>query len=252
MQLGVPKELHPGENRVPMTPGYGQETGATRRHGAHRGRHGRGSGYKDAEYRSRRRDGQRSRRPALQLRYAAAAAQAAVEEIAQMKRGCIHISYLDPFNEHDLVRAFAEAGVTAISMEMIPRSTRSQKMDALSSQANLAGYIMVMLAATHLPRIFPDDDDARGHAEAGQGVHHRRRCRRPAGHRHGQAPRRPGHGFRHALGGGRAGAVPRRQLPGDRSRRDRPDQGRLRQGADAGAGQKQRTHRPRSSPSPTW
>ena len=72
-----------------------------------------------------------------------------------MKRGCIHISYLDPFNEHALVRAFAEAGVTAISMEMIPRSTRSQKMDALSSQANLAGYVMVMLAAMRLPRIFP-------------------------------------------------------------------------------------------------
>jgi NAD(P) transhydrogenase subunit alpha len=53
------------------------------------------------------------------------------------------------------VRAFAEHGVTAISMEMIPRSTRSQKMDALSSQANLAGYVMVMLAATELPRIFP-------------------------------------------------------------------------------------------------
>jgi NAD(P) transhydrogenase subunit alpha len=53
------------------------------------------------------------------------------------------------------VRAFAEHKVTAISMEMIPRSTRSQKMDALSSQANLAGYVMVMLAATELPRIFP-------------------------------------------------------------------------------------------------
>jgi NAD(P) transhydrogenase subunit alpha len=79
----------------------------------------------------------------------------ALEEISQMKPGCIHISYLDPFNEHGLVKAFAEHKITAISMEMIPRSTRSQKMDALSSQANLAGYIMVMLAATHLPRIFP-------------------------------------------------------------------------------------------------
>ena len=46
-------------------------------------------------------------------------------------------------------------GVTAISMEMIPRSTRRQKMDALSSQANLAGYVMVMKAASYLPRILP-------------------------------------------------------------------------------------------------
>ena len=77
------------------------------------------------------------------------------DEIALMKRGAIHISYLDPFNEHDLVKAFRDAGITAISMEMIPRTTRSQKMDALSSQANLAGYQMVMEAAMALPRIFP-------------------------------------------------------------------------------------------------
>jgi len=72
-----------------------------------------------------------------------------------MQHGCIHISYLDPFNERELVVALKEQGVTSISMEMIPRTTRSQKMDALSSQANLAGYVMVIEAATHLPRIFP-------------------------------------------------------------------------------------------------
>ena len=78
-----------------------------------------------------------------------------MDEVALMKAGCIHISYLDPFNEHELVNALKERGVTAISMEMIPRTTRSQKMDALSSQANLAGYVMVLLAAMKLPRIFP-------------------------------------------------------------------------------------------------
>ena len=78
-----------------------------------------------------------------------------LDEIALMQRGSIHISYLDPFNEHELIKAFRDAGVTAISMEMIPRTTRIQKMDALSSQANLAGYQMVMEAAMALPRIFP-------------------------------------------------------------------------------------------------
>ena len=72
-----------------------------------------------------------------------------------MKSGCIHVSYLDPFNERDLIGTLAAKGITAISMEMIPRSTRSQKMDALSSQANLAGYVAVMLAAAKLPSIFP-------------------------------------------------------------------------------------------------
>ena len=78
-----------------------------------------------------------------------------LDEVAMLKSGCIHVSYLDPFNERELITALAKQGVTAVSMEMIPRSTRSQKMDALSSQANLAGYVAVMLAAARLPRIFP-------------------------------------------------------------------------------------------------
>ena len=72
-----------------------------------------------------------------------------------MKKGAIHISYLDPYNENEIVDALARRGITAISMEMIPRTTRAQKMDALSSQANLAGYVMVILAAQKLDRILP-------------------------------------------------------------------------------------------------
>ncbi|WOJ97291.1 Re/Si-specific NAD(P)(+) transhydrogenase subunit alpha [Congregibacter brevis] len=156
MQLAVPKELYPGENRVAMTPDTAKKLvrlGATVHIEAGMGA---GSGFQDSEYTEVGAEIVNDRAALigsadmlLRLR------KPELEEIAQMKRGCIHISYLDPFNEHDLVQAFAAAGVTAISMEMIPRSTRSQKMDALSSQANLAGYVMVMLAATRLPRIFP-------------------------------------------------------------------------------------------------
>jgi NAD(P) transhydrogenase subunit alpha len=77
------------------------------------------------------------------------------EEVPLVKSGAIHISYLDPYNESQLVDALTEKGISAISMEMIPRTTRAQKMDALSSQANLAGYVMVMLAAQKLDRIIP-------------------------------------------------------------------------------------------------
>ncbi|MDH3492521.1 MAG: NAD(P) transhydrogenase subunit alpha [Acidobacteriota bacterium] len=77
------------------------------------------------------------------------------DEIGKLKKDSIHISFLDPFNEAGLIDAFRESGVTAISMEMIPRTTLAQKMDALSSQANLAGYVMVILAADNLPRIMP-------------------------------------------------------------------------------------------------
>jgi len=79
----------------------------------------------------------------------------AMEEVTLTRKGAIHISYLDPYNEAELVDALATQGVTAISMEMIPRTTRAQKMDALSSQANLAGYVMVILAAHKLDRILP-------------------------------------------------------------------------------------------------
>ena len=78
-----------------------------------------------------------------------------MDEVELLKKGVIQISYLDPYNEHELVDALAAQGATAISMEMIPRTTRAQKMDALSSQANLAGYAMVILAAQKLDRILP-------------------------------------------------------------------------------------------------
>ena len=78
-----------------------------------------------------------------------------IKEVELLKPGTIHISYLDPYNEPDLLDSMAEQGVSAISMEMIPRTTRAQKMDALSSQANLAGYVMVMLAAQKIDRIIP-------------------------------------------------------------------------------------------------
>ena len=77
------------------------------------------------------------------------------DDLGKLKKDSIHISFLDPFNERDLVNMLASQGVSAISMEMIPRTTLAQKMDALSSQANLAGYVMVILAAERSNKIFP-------------------------------------------------------------------------------------------------
>ena len=77
------------------------------------------------------------------------------EEVANMKAGCIYISLLDPFNERELIDMFMTKNISAISMEMIPRITRAQKMDVLSSQANLAGYVAVILAAERLDKILP-------------------------------------------------------------------------------------------------
>ena len=156
MRIAIPKETHPGENRIPITPAHARKLCAMGADLVIESGMGSGSGFTDAEYidagatiSSDRAELFKTADLLLRLR------KPQLDEIGQMKRGAIHISYLDPFNEHALVNAFKDAGVTAISMEMIPRTTRSQKMDALSSQANLAGYVMVIQAASYLPRIFP-------------------------------------------------------------------------------------------------
>ena len=77
------------------------------------------------------------------------------EEAGLLKAGSIYVSLLDPFNERKLIEALVQKNVTTISMEMIPRLTRAQKMDVLSSQSNLAGYAAVIIAAERLHKIFP-------------------------------------------------------------------------------------------------
>ena len=76
-------------------------------------------------------------------------------QLSVMKKGAIVVGHLDPFFQQPLIESIAEKALTAISVEMIPRSSRAQKMDALSSQASLAGYVMVMQAANQLPSILP-------------------------------------------------------------------------------------------------
>ena len=156
MRIFIPREISEGENRVPLIPatvaklvklGAAVEIESGLGTSIHR---------PDAEYaaagasiNASREAGLAAADMVLRLQKPPAA------EVATLKQGAIHISYLDPFHEHELVGALAAAGVSAISKEMIPRSTIAQKMDALSSQANLAGYSAVILAAERLNRIFP-------------------------------------------------------------------------------------------------
>jgi H+-translocating NAD(P) transhydrogenase subunit alpha len=156
MRIFVPKEIYPGESRVPLLPG-----GVARLARLGAGMEvekGIGAALQlaDSEYESAGSkispDRVQSLREAdivLRLR------KPPVDEIAFLKQGCIQASFLDPLNERDLVLRLAAAGVTAISMEMIPRVAVAQKMDVLSSQANLSGYVAVMIAATRIGRIFP-------------------------------------------------------------------------------------------------
>jgi NAD(P) transhydrogenase subunit alpha len=76
-------------------------------------------------------------------------------EAAGLKQGAVLIGFLAPHRELDMVRGLAGQGATSLSMELIPRITRAQSMDALSSQANIGGYKAVLLAAMRLPKYCP-------------------------------------------------------------------------------------------------
>ena len=82
-------------------------------------------------------------------------AEGGPDELAMMKSGAVLISQLNPTQHRDQVEAYAAKGITAIAMELMPRITRAQSMDVLSSQANLAGYKAVLDAAQEFGRAFP-------------------------------------------------------------------------------------------------
>ena len=78
-----------------------------------------------------------------------------LEDVAKIKPETLVISFLDPFNENQLIEELKNKSISSISMELIPRTTRAQKMDALSSQANLAGYSAVIIASDLLEKALP-------------------------------------------------------------------------------------------------
>jgi len=156
MRIFIPLETHPGETRaalVPATVARLVKLGAQVEVESHLGASIFQSDdlYRDsgATLSTNRRASLGAADMVLRLRMPPA------DEVPSLKPGSVHISFLDPFNDLDLVQKLAAAGVSAISMQMIPRSTVAQKMDALSSQANLAGYISVIIAAERLGKIFP-------------------------------------------------------------------------------------------------
>ena len=156
MNIALPKEAHEGETRISMIPG---DVAKLAKAGAEVGvESGLGQTLRiaDDEYTGAgaaigtdRSTLIRNADMVLRIRKPVA------EEIELMKSGCIYISLLDPFNERELVEALVAKKISAISMEMIPRITRAQKMDVLSSQANLAGYAAVIVAAERLDKILP-------------------------------------------------------------------------------------------------
>ncbi|UCF91090.1 MAG: Re/Si-specific NAD(P)(+) transhydrogenase subunit alpha [Desulfobacterales bacterium] len=156
MQIAVPREVHGGETRVALLPEHAARLVKMGAAVALEAGLGESLRITDDAYTAAGASLETDRRVLLaRADMVLRIRKPAPEEIALLKEGCIYASLLDPFNERELVESCVSRGISTISMEMIPRSTRAQKMDVLSSQASLAGYVAVILAAERLSKIFP-------------------------------------------------------------------------------------------------
>ena len=156
MRVGVPREAAPGERRVAIVPAHVQTlTGAGIDVVVERGA-GEASGYPDADYEAKGAtvldDARAGTEVVLAVRAAAAAGGT---DPGPGRDEQPIIGFLEPYTPHASFDAYRARRATALSMELIPRITRAQSMDALSSMANLAGYRAAILAAEALPRMFP-------------------------------------------------------------------------------------------------
>jgi NAD(P) transhydrogenase subunit alpha len=162
MLIGVPKETFPGERRVALIPAIlptlkkaGFEvlvqTGA-----------GSAAGYPDSAYEEKgariiieRADVFQSADVVLQVLCHGSNDKTGKDDLPLLRRGQVLIGFLRPLGSLQVVQEMAATGTTAFAIELMPRITRAQSMDALSSMATICGYKAVLLAADTLPRLFP-------------------------------------------------------------------------------------------------
>ena len=154
LQIGVPAETAAGERRVALVPDVVKRL--TQQGMSVRVERGAGAGafITDAEY--------EAAGAQIVTREEAWASDLVVhvqppseEEIALLRSGSVYIGFLSPLDRPEVVEKLARQGVTALAMELVPRISRAQKMDALSAMAAVAGYKAVLIAANLLPKFFP-------------------------------------------------------------------------------------------------
>ena len=156
IKVAVPKETRPGERRVALVPGvlkqFGKlgvellvETGA-----------GEGAGFDDADYEAGGARVVQSRDELLKEADVLLTVQPpSVKEAGQLKEGAVAIGFLTPYEGDERIQQLCKRKVTAFAMELVPRITRAQSIDALSSQATASGYKAALIAAERSPRFFP-------------------------------------------------------------------------------------------------
>jgi NAD(P) transhydrogenase subunit alpha len=154
MTIGVPKETADGETRVALTPDVvrrltGAELNVVVEEGA-----GAGAYHPDADFSDAGAE-VAGRADALGADVVAVVSPPPEDEIEQLTGDQVLVGLLDPLGVPEGIQALAESGVTALAMELVPRISRAQKMDALSAMSSLAGYRAALIGAHALPKFFP-------------------------------------------------------------------------------------------------
>jgi proton-translocating NAD(P)+ transhydrogenase subunit alpha len=156
VKVAVPREIEQGERRVALVPDTARMLVAAGLEVAVEAGAGAAAFLTDEAY--EKAGAKISSRPGELLRDGDAVlkVQAPREpEISLLKKGAVLISFLQPATQADTVRSLASHGITAFSLELLPRISRAQSMDALSSQASAAGYKAVLMAADRIGKLFP-------------------------------------------------------------------------------------------------
>jgi len=160
--VGIVAESAPGERRVAMVPGAMSVLNKTGAELALEAGAGELAGFPDAEYIEKgarvlasRKDVFAAADVILQVRSAGANPETGARDLALFRRGQTAIGFGEPLTSAEAARSLAERGVSFLAMELMPRITRAQSMDALSSMATIAGYKAVLIAADSLSRMFP-------------------------------------------------------------------------------------------------
>ena len=166
MKIGIPKETRDGETRVALTPDAVKRLCAKRKgleiaveSGAGVGAHFPDEVYVEVGAKIVNTSDALSADIVLKVH------RPTEKEVGKMKGGALLISLIEPFTDDGLMGKIADAQVSAIGLELIPRISRAQSMDVLSSQANIAGYRAVIEAAANFGRFFPTLMTAAGSAK---------------------------------------------------------------------------------------
>jgi H+-translocating NAD(P) transhydrogenase subunit alpha len=153
MRVGVPKESAPGERRVALVPESVGRLAAAGSDVTIETAAGAAAGYPDEAYREA---GATVADAALEgVELVARVRKPDADELARLAEGTVLVGFLEPLSDPEGIERLAGRGIVAFAMESIPRITRAQSMDALSSQATVAGYKAALIAADRLPKFFP-------------------------------------------------------------------------------------------------